>query len=72
MCRPRWDTHLNCRSLLNRNSRLAAIAVTSVKKCRNGQVKTIWLPFTGSHKKNFFGYKIIYFKKVGGCGGKLV
>ena len=50
-CRPRWDTHLNSRSLLNWNSSLAATAAGSVKKCTNGQVKTIWLPFSGSHKK---------------------
>ena len=32
-CRPRWDTHLNFRSLLNWNNRSAAItAVLSVKK----------------------------------------
>ena len=48
-CRPRWDTHLNSRSLLNWNSSLAATAAGSVKKCTNGQVKTIWLPFSGSH-----------------------
>ena len=51
-CRPRWDTHLNSRSLLNWNSSLAATAAGSVKKCTNGQTKTIWLPFSGSHKKN--------------------
>ena len=50
-CRPRWDTHLNSRSLLNWNSSLAARAAGSVKKCTNGQTKTIWLPFSGSHKK---------------------
>ena len=50
-CRTRWDTHLNSRSLLNWNSSLAAAAVRRVKKYRIGQVKTIWLPFTGSHSK---------------------
>ena len=48
-CRPRWNTHLNSRSLLNWNSSLAATAAGSVKKCRNGQVKTIWLSFSESH-----------------------
>ena len=47
-CRPRWDTHLNSRSLLNWNSSLAATAAGSVKKCTNGQTKTIWLLFSGS------------------------
>ena len=51
-CRPRWDTHLNSRSLLNWNSSLAARAAGSVKKCTNGQTKTIWLPFSGSHYKS--------------------
>ena len=40
---------MNSRSLLNWNSSLVAAAAGSVKKCRNGQVKTIWLPFSGSH-----------------------
>ena len=52
-CRPRWDTHLNSRSLLNWNSSLAATAAGSVKKCTNGQTKVIWLPFSGSHKKSY-------------------
>ena len=50
-CRPRWDIHLNSRSLLNWNSSLAATAAGSVKKCTNGQTKTIWLPFSGSHNE---------------------
>ena len=54
-CRPRWDTHLNSRSLLNWNSILAATAAKRVKKCRNGQVKTIWLPFSGSSCKILVG-----------------
>ena len=41
---------MNSRSLLNWNSSKAATAVRSVKKCRNGQVKATWLPFSGSHK----------------------
>ena len=48
-CRPRWDTHLNSRSLLNWKSSLTATVAGSFKKCRNGQVKTIWLPFSGCH-----------------------
>ena len=39
---------------MNWNSSLVAIAVRNVRKCRNGQVKTIWLPFSGSHKKKNF------------------
>ena len=72
-CRPRWDTHLNSRSLLNWNSSLAATAAGSVKKCTNGQVKTIWLLFSGSHekKKNFSETKYFLSKKWGGCRGKL-
>ena len=36
---------------MNWNSSLAATAAGSVKKCRDGQVKTIWIPFSGSHNK---------------------
>ena len=70
-CRSRWDTHLNSRSLLNWNSSLAATAAGSVKKCRNGQGKTIWLPFSGSHKKRIFRKQNIFFDQLGGCRGKL-
>ena len=51
-CRPRWDTHLNSWSLLKWNSSLTVTAVRSVRKWRIGQVKTIWLLFTISHKKS--------------------
>ena len=65
-CRLRWDTHLNSRSLLNWNSSLAAAAAGSVKKCRNGQVKTIWLPISGSH--NFSEAKYFFIRKRGAVG----
>ena len=58
-CRPRWDTHLNSRSLLNCNSSLAARAAGSVKKCTNGQTKTIWLPFSGSHNDSLFAHGVV-------------
>ena len=71
-CRPRWDTHLNSRSLLNWNSSLAATAAGSVKKCTNGQTKTTSFPFREAikkkKKKEFFGNKIFFIYKVGGCG----
>ena len=67
-CSPRWDTDLNSGSLLNWNSNLAATAAESVKKCKNGQVKTIWLPFSGSHKKNFSETKYFLSRKWGAVG----
>ena len=78
-CRPRWDTHLNSRPLLNWNSSLAATAAGSVKKCRMGQVKTIRLPISESHKnhpkktKCFFSETKFFFSRKwgGGCRGKL-
>ena len=63
-----WDTHLNSRSLLNWNSSLAATAAGSVKKCTNGQTKTTWLPFSGSHKKNFSETKYFLSRKWGAAG----
>ena len=70
-CRPRWDTHLNSKSRLNWNGSVAAAADCSVKKCRNGQVKTIWLPFTGSHKKIFFSETNNFFLESGRLSGKV-
>ena len=75
-CRPRWDIHLNSRSLLNWNSSLAAAAAGSVKKCTNGQVKTLWFPFSGSHKKKkkkkkIFRKQNIFYLESGGLSGKL-
>ena len=74
-CRSRWDTHLNSRSLLNWNSSLAATAAGSVKKCTNGQVKTLWFPFSGSHKKEkkerIFRKQNIFYLESGGLSGKV-
>ena len=62
---------MNSRSLLNWNSSLAATAAGSVKKCTNGQVKTIWLPFSGSHKKRIFRKQNIFYLESGGLPGKV-
>ena len=70
-CRPRWDTHLISQSFFNWNSRLAATAVRSVKKCRNGQVKTLWLPFREAIKKNLSRTNNFFFLEGGGLSGKV-
>ena len=57
---------------MNWNSSLAATAAGSVKKYTNGQVKTIWLPFSGSHKKKrIFREEKIFLLESGGLSGKV-